>query len=403
MPVINTERCDVVYLRNRCPGPLVMHITSPSRMTTLNDTMFGSGALVEDGGDEHPVDVLLIDTNEDGDDMVIHPGEIVALYGNDLMSRAEVAGIRRLIDSGALEIVNSEDIDESSPLMFGARSIRLDDESSVDMASFARLQDRTWWKQHYRHHPEWFEWMTDEQKKDAANPSLQPPTKKCRCPNCEQEINPSMFDGGELVSIDGRTMDVEVIDIFPGIGDHPSPIGEANYSGLSGIANRIATRLQQDGEGSSGPVDEEDENAALIQMLKQAGPMSESDSWMGDRLVGQLMERFGDNEQESATDVVNDAQPPPTSEKTPSLWDRTPTVFRKPSSLDDCCDKCDNTESPFDKFKDDLGGLSEDPKIDVSNDSPTRKSEPRQKVDRETVSFLVSEVITQVLSNFDVE
>ena len=75
MPVIEMKQGSI-YLRNVSPATISLHITTPSRMTSIRSALMGPAAIVDDahcpaaGRDDAP---LLFDMNEDGRDLIIRP------------------------------------------------------------------------------------------------------------------------------------------------------------------------------------------------------------------------------------------------------------------------------------------------------------------------------------------
>ena len=301
MPFIEETRGQI-YLRNVSPAPVSLHITNPSRMTSLRSSLLGPSAIAAPvgassdnyrrataGRDNAP---LLFDTSERGGCITLRPGETMSFNEGDLLSRDDISGIRRLIDVGVLEIVDPLSISGDDPLAYGARVSNVPYGPEVNMAAFAKLQNRMWWKMHYREHPEWFGWMTDEQKRDAANRSMAMPKEPCRCPHCNEVIEePCSADGKHpLVDIAGRMMDAEIVEMndnfgrpdcdplsFPGARQNNDP-----------YRNNVA-RVQETPTPPKPEPKPTAEGDEIIRKLRNGNAMPDR-GWMGDLLVARVKE-----------------------------------------------------------------------------------------------------------------
>jgi len=244
-----------IYIKNVGPSPISMNLKRRIDLIPL-------GSLLGGGVSIHPNQIpFIIDSNGPGEEIVIRPGETLTLRDDELTTGKDMSGIRRLVESGLVEVVD--------PRTIGPGSFETSPDFVPNMAAYAKLQGRAWWKGYYGSHPEWFEWMTDEQKADAKIPSLAPVEELfVRCPHCDKAIPKTVMSG--------------VIE--PMVSEKKGP-KEAFYE---------RTVRQSMGDPSPAPLPRAIQAAYRKDFVPRPTPDPEMENygWMGDKLVDGLIDRL---------------------------------------------------------------------------------------------------------------
>lgn len=248
-----TQGCGYVYVKNVGPGPISLHLKRRIDLIPLGAVIGVIRPSMQPGQTPFVID-------QKGQDIVIYPGHTLALREDELMPGRDVTGIRKLVDAGMLEILDPRTVASDSPLRYGGSTPESKD-FVPNMAAYAKLQGRSWWKGHYGSHPEWFEWMTDEQRADASNPSLAPVEEIfIRCPHCDKMIPKS----------DGT----------------PPTIREF----VSEVQPRRSTMAPRPVRSAYRP----DSGRSIPRQAPPPDPTMADGGWMGDKLIDGLVDRMPD-------------------------------------------------------------------------------------------------------------
>lgn len=250
------RECGVVYIRNVGPAPIVMNVRRRLHLVPLG-SVFGAGVR------SPSQDPFVIDSSGPGEELLIRPGETIEVRDDEFTNGRDGSHIRKLVEAGLIEVVD--------PRTMGPEGLGVSPDFAPNMAAYSKLQGRSWAKSNYAEHPEWFEWMTDEQKADAKTPSLAPVEELfIRCPHCNKPIPKS----GEM-----RMPNIDVIDQKTDVETRTPRRTE-----------RIEHRTTDAPPSIPGPI------RSAYRKDFQPKPPPDPDMgdprWMGDKLIDGLADRF---------------------------------------------------------------------------------------------------------------